>query len=214
MDIVGKEHSTYLYSPARDRALTSRNIRARWSAAGLFPFDPERVLRDVPKPVAEVDPEAEAMSADLLSEVPRTPITPVTTEALTSLHDLIVRDTHALDAMNKDRLQKRIQTLASAAKVSFAAQALHRNQVLLEINREAKARQSTKSLVLGKAKVMNFEDLEEARAKRAEKGQASVSKPKRRNKRKSDAEGRSTAPLLPEPANAPVSGWTAPVLRS
>ncbi|KAF1944588.1 hypothetical protein EJ02DRAFT_321314, partial [Clathrospora elynae] len=102
----------------------------------------------VPKPVTEVgsiDPEAEATSADLLSEVPRTPITPVTTEALTSLHDLIVRDTHALDATNKDRLQKRIQKLAT------------------------KARRSTKSLVLGKAKVMSFEDLEEARAKRAEK---------------------------------------------
>jgi hypothetical protein len=122
--MVGKEHFTYLYSPARDRALTSRNIRAGWYAAGLFPFNLERVLRDVPKPVAEVgsiDPGAEAMSADLLSEEPRTPITLVITEALTSLHDLIVIDTHALDTTNKDRLQKHIQKLASAAKVSFAA---------------------------------------------------------------------------------------------
>jgi hypothetical protein len=148
--MVGKEHFTYLYSPARDRALTSRNIRAGWSAAGLFPFNPERALRDVPKPVAEVgsiDLEAEATSTDLPSEVPRTPITPVTpvtTEALTSLHDLIVRDAHALDATNKDRLQKRIEKLASAAKVSFAAQALlkDRNQFLVEINREVKARRS------------------------------------------------------------------------
>jgi hypothetical protein len=224
VDMVGKEHFTYLYSPARDRALTSRNIRAGWSAAGLFPFNPERVLRDVPKPVAEVgsiDPGAEATSADPLSEEPRTPITPVTTEALTSLHDLIVTDTHALDTTNKDRLQKRIQKLASAAKVSFAAQALlkDRNQFLLEINREAKVRRSTKSLVLGKAKVMSFEDLEEARAKRAEKGQVSVSKPKRGRgvgrgcKRKSDAEGRSTAPPLPEPVHAPVSAWRAPVAK-
>ena len=182
------------------------------------------MLRDVPKPITEVgsiDPEAEATSGDLLSEVPRTPITPVTTEALTSLHDLIVRDTHALDATNKDRLQKRIQKLASAAKVSFATQALlkDRNQFLLEINREAKVRRSTKSLVLGKAKVMSFEDLKEARAKRAEKEQASVSKPHRGRgggrgcKRKSDAEGRSTALSLPEPAHAPVSAWTAPVAR-
>ncbi|KAI0572333.1 DDE-1 domain-containing protein [Pyrenophora tritici-repentis] len=224
VDMFGKEHFTYLYNPARDRALTSKNIRAGWYAAGLFPFNPERVLRDVPNPVAEVgsiEPEAEATSADLLSEVPRTPITPVTTEALTSLHDLIVRDTHALDATNKDRLQKRIQKLASAAKVLFAAQALlkDRNRFLLEINREAKARRSTKSLVLGKAKVMSFEDLEEARAKRAEKGQASVSKPKRGRgggrgcKRKSDAEGKSMAPPLPEPAHAPVSAWRAPVAK-
>lgn len=182
------------------------------------------MLRDVPKPVAEVgsiDPEAEATSADLLSEVSPAPITPVTTEAITPLHDLIVTDTHALDAPNKDRLQKRIQKLASAAKVSFAAQALltDRNQFLLEINREAKVRRWTKSLILGKAKVMSFEDLEEARAKRGEKGQASVSKPKRGRgdgrgcKRRSDAEGRSTAPPEPEPAHAPVSAWRAPVAR-
>jgi hypothetical protein len=37
------------------------------------------------------------------------------------------------------------------------------------INNEAKARRSTKSLVLGKAKVMSYEGLEEARAKHAEK---------------------------------------------
>jgi hypothetical protein len=74
--------------------------------------------------VGSINLEAEATSADLLSEVPHTPITPVTTEALTSLHDLIVRDTHALNATNKDLLQKRIQKLASAAKVLFTAQAL------------------------------------------------------------------------------------------
>jgi hypothetical protein len=62
------------------------------------------VLRGVPKLVTEVGSinlEAEATSANLLSKVPRTPITLVTTEALTYLHDLIVRDTHALDATKK-----------------------------------------------------------------------------------------------------------------
>ncbi|KAH7060971.1 hypothetical protein BKA63DRAFT_497839 [Paraphoma chrysanthemicola] len=41
-------------TPARDRALTKRNITAAWAAAGLFPFNPDRVLRDTPKPPAEV----------------------------------------------------------------------------------------------------------------------------------------------------------------
>lgn len=205
VDIVSKEYFTYLYSPARDRALTQRNIRAGWSATGLFPFNPERVLRDVPKPLAEVstiNPETEAASTDILDEVPHTPITPVTpvtTEALTSLHNLIVKDTHVLERKSKDRLQKRIQKLASAAKVSFAEQALlkDRNQFLLQINREAKTRRSTKSVVLGKAKVMSFEDLEEARAKRAAKEQALAGKPKRGRKRKSDALEGST--VLPSP---------------
>jgi hypothetical protein len=42
-------------------------------------------------------------------------------------------------------------------------------QFLTTINNEAKIRRSTKSLVLGKAKVMSYEGLKEARAKRAEK---------------------------------------------
>ena len=81
------------------------------------------MLRDVPKPVTEVGSinlGAKATSADLLSEVPCKPITLVITEALTFLYNLIVRDTYALNATNKDRLQKRIQKLASAVKVLFA----------------------------------------------------------------------------------------------
>jgi hypothetical protein len=233
VDIVGKEHFTYLYSPARDRALTKRNIRAGWSATGLFPFNPERVLRDVSKPPAEVsnilNPGTETASTDVLDDVPRTPttpVTPVTTEALTSLHDLIIKDTHVLEKTSKDRLQRRVQKLASAAKVSFAEQALlkDRNHFLLQINREAKTRQSTKSVVLGKAKVMSFEDLEEARAKRAAKEQALASKPKRGRKRKSDAlEGLTVLPstkptamrriYASELTHAPVSAWRAPVAR-
>jgi len=66
-----------------------------------------------------------------------------------------------------------------------------RNQIeiLNAINNEAKVRRSTKSLVLGKAKVMSYEDLEEARAKRADKEAAKEAKGKgkRGRKRKSAA---------------------------
>jgi hypothetical protein len=144
--------------------------------------------------VSNINPGTEAASTDLLDEVPYspiTPVTPVTSEGLTSLHDLIIKDTAVLNRTSKDRLQKRMHKLASAAKVSFVEQALlkDRNQFLLEINREAKARWSIKILVLGKAKVMSFEDLEEARAKRAAKGQASAGKSKRGRKRKSRRAG-------------------------
>lgn len=59
------------------------------------------------------------------------------------------------------------------------------------MNNEAKVRRSTRSLVLGKAKVMSYEDIEEARAKRAVKD-ATKGKGKRGRKRKS-------AVLDPEP---------------
>jgi len=62
-------------------------------------------------------------------------------------------------------------------------------EFLNTINNEAKVRRSTKSLLLGKAKVMSYEDLEEARAKRAEKDAAKETrgKCKRGRKRKSAA---------------------------
>ena len=47
---VGKEHFTSLYSTARERAFTKRNVTAAWAASGLFPFNPDRVLRATPKP--------------------------------------------------------------------------------------------------------------------------------------------------------------------
>jgi hypothetical protein len=36
---IGKEYFTYLYSPARQRALNSRNIKAGFRASGLFQFN-------------------------------------------------------------------------------------------------------------------------------------------------------------------------------
>jgi hypothetical protein len=51
---VNKEHFTSLYSPARDQALTSRNIKAGWMKAGLFPFNPDRVLKDIQRPPAKL----------------------------------------------------------------------------------------------------------------------------------------------------------------
>ena len=51
---VSKEHFTLLYSPARDRAFSKRNITSAWAATGLFPLDRDRVQRHTPKPLAQV----------------------------------------------------------------------------------------------------------------------------------------------------------------
>jgi hypothetical protein len=58
--------------------------------------------------------------------------------------------------------------------MSFAERALQQDQIkfLLKVNNKAKPRRTTKSLVLGKAKVMKWEDLEAARTKRVEKEKA------------------------------------------
>jgi DDE superfamily endonuclease len=86
---VGKEHFTSLYSSAREKALTSRNIKSGWIKAGLFPFNPDRVLRDIQKPLAELTvPKVDEIK---VGSCPQGEVlwTPVTAEALTSLRNLI-----------------------------------------------------------------------------------------------------------------------------
>jgi hypothetical protein len=47
---IGKEYFTPLYSPTRSTAFSKKNILAGWAKSGLFPFNPDRVFRDTPKP--------------------------------------------------------------------------------------------------------------------------------------------------------------------
>jgi hypothetical protein len=224
VDVVGKQHFTYLYRPARERALTRRNIRAGWSATGLYPFNPNRVLKDIPKPPAEVVIPGTAITStsthDAMPQTPITPVTPVTAEALTSLHNMIKQDTHV-----PHETKRHIQKLANAAQISFAERVLlkDRNRFLFKINNEAKARRSTRSIVLGKAKVMSFEDLEEAKARRAAKEEAAAKKAHRSRKRKGpalEADAGSSVDkgetVRVNEALAPISAatpWRAPVAR-
>jgi hypothetical protein len=164
IDTVEKEDFTSLYDPARTRAFTRRNITAAWAASGLFPFNPQRVLEDTPKPPVglTVSTASGIMRANLGNEVPVTPATPVNADGLISLHDLIKQDVSRLDELSEKRLRRRVQKLASAAQISFAKQDLLQNhvQLLAKINSEAKVRRATPSIVLGKreAKVMSYED--------------------------------------------------------
>jgi hypothetical protein len=54
VNTIGKEHFTSLYSPAREKAFTPKNIIASFAASGLFPFNPDRVLRSMLKPLADL----------------------------------------------------------------------------------------------------------------------------------------------------------------
>lgn len=139
------------------------------------------------------------------------------------LHSLIKQDVGVLDERSRQRLQRRVQKLASAAQTSFAKQHLlqDHNRLLARVNSEAKVRRSTRSVVLGKAKVMSYEDLEEARAKRAAKEKAATAKGKRGRKRKGEAAAVEAEAGVPVPMeNVTHSGeisqptpWRAPVAR-
>jgi hypothetical protein len=209
---VGKQHFTSLYSPAREKAFTKRNITAGWAACGLFPFNPDRVLRMTPKPPAQSTvPKADEIKVGACHQdevrLPQTPVTPVSAEGLASLHNLIKQDAHTLNETSIQRIERHVQKLANAAQISFAERALlhDQNQMLTRMNNEAKVRRSTRSVVLGKAKVMSFEDIEVARAARAAK-EVIKGKGKRGRKRKSaplEADEPETEPEEPEPEPEP-----------
>lgn len=137
VNTIGKQHFTYLYSPARLRAFTPKNIRAGFAATGLYPFNPERVMRTMQKPV-ELTIAPQLNTRDKSTAVPsdeqgsalqqQSPVTPVSAEGLMSLQNVIMKqDTSGLDETSKQRLHKRLQKLGKAAQASFAKGALQQN---------------------------------------------------------------------------------------
>ena len=195
VNTIGKQHFTSLFSPAREKAFTLKNIKAGFAASGLFPFNPDRVLRPMPKPPADLNvPNANEVKVGSCPQdvALQTPVTPVSAEGFMSLQNLIIKqDAYALDNTSKQKLEKHVLKLTKAGQMFLVKNALQEDQIqfLNTINNEAKVRRSTKSLVLGKAKVMSYEDLEKARAKRADKEAAKEAKGKgkRGRKRKSAA---------------------------
>lgn len=86
---VGKGHFTSLYSPARVKALTPKNIKLGWMKAGLYPFNPDKVLRDMQKSPARLTvPKADEVTVVPCSQEEILQ-TPVTAEALMSLRSLV-----------------------------------------------------------------------------------------------------------------------------
>ena len=198
MNTIGKQHFISLYCPARERAFTKKSILSSWSKAGLLPLNPDRVLRDLPDPLNDSSKDAFTVPAASLQatyvSTPVTPATPVSTEAFVSLQNLLVNENvYTPEQQSTQRFQRLLHKLSKAAQTFLAKNALQQDQIkfLLTINNEAKARRSTKSLVLGKAKVMSYEDLVEARARREKTKAAKENKSKKKRKRDQEQEGES-----------------------
>ena len=110
-ETVSKEHCTALYATARNKAMITRNITTAWAASDLFPFNPDRVLRKMPKPPAEasmldnVGPCGQESAAHVPT-TPTTPVTPVTTDSVKSLHSMI---RHHAGAWNDQQSSSHLQ---------------------------------------------------------------------------------------------------------
>ncbi|PZD39774.1 DDE-1 domain containing protein [Pyrenophora tritici-repentis] len=173
---VNKEHFTAIYSCAREVGMTKKNILAGWAKTGLFPFNPSRVLRDIVKPGAPLTIQLPCEVESTQNRVIQTPVTPVSSEAVTQLLSLIKQESHNNEP-NELRSHRLVQKLANAAERSIARQALDQNYIglLKAANNEAKTRRNTRSEILkkpgknGEGRVMKQEDLEAIRAERAER---------------------------------------------
>lgn len=138
-----------------------------------------------------------------------------------SLQDLIVKhDAQRLDYTRRHSFQRHVQKLTKAAQIFIAKNALQCDRIrfLLKMNDESKARRSTKSFVLGRSegKVMSYDDLVKARAKRAEKDAAKAKrKGVKRGRKRENAELHIDPTKVPritefvEPANASQGESTA-----
>ena len=210
VETVKKSHFTSFYDPTRQTAFARRNIKSVWAANGLFPFNLQRVLEGIPKPAVE------QLGLEIVRPCPReevleSPITLinlVTMDPLSSLYNLVKQDTCGLDEPRRQCLKRYIQKLASAAQMSFAKQTLLQayKGLLFKHNNESKVCRSTRSVVLGKAKVMSCGDLQDARAKRAEKEKAIVDKAKVRCGRKRKSAVQEELPALKVARTSEVLG--------
>lgn len=108
-----------------------------------------------------------------------------------SLCERIKQDSSASDEHSRQRQQKRIQKLASFAKISYAKQSLlqDHNRVLLQVQKETQLCRARKSVILrkGEGRVFEFEDLEEARLERDARDKAAMEKSKGKRGRKRKA---------------------------
>lgn len=161
---VGKQHFTLLYNRDRDAAFTCHNVKSGGRKAGLYPFNPDLVLRDIQTPRSEFNicPNLTSQphpqpSTDLL-------LTLVITESLTSLSQSIEQEGCMLNETGQYQFRK----LANVAEKAFADHALFldENRLLFEQNNEKTTRMFVKATVIGTAKVMSYEEIVNEQEKR------------------------------------------------
>jgi DDE superfamily endonuclease len=141
---IGKQHFTFIYSDSRSVAFTPENIEIAWAKAGLYPFNPDRVLRSIHKPTPQ-EPQDCHNTCPTLQDEPLQ--TPVTSEALTLLCRKFEQNIHHLDGDSQLYFCK----LANADEKTITARGLlsEENHDLFKQNNESNTRTSMKSTMVG-----------------------------------------------------------------
>ena len=109
---IGKQHFTLLYDRARTKAFKPDTIRSAWRKAGLFPFDPDHVLRDMHHPsTGMLTVSKPSTLADIIASptIGASPKTPTTAEALTLMTMKVGEDLSSVGMEGVSRIQKIIR---------------------------------------------------------------------------------------------------------
>lgn len=167
---IGKQHFTFMYDKARKAALVPRNIRAGWSKAGLFPFNPHRVLSGMRHPVSGQGTAEEPAIDPQLVEASQSLRTPTTVIKFNEVRSDLESKLDQHDNQSKLYLQK----LANAAERAFTDRALlfDENKLLFEQNNEKLTRATTRPTIVGRAKIMSYDDILKAQRRRDERESA------------------------------------------
>lgn len=172
---IGLKHFTLLYDRARRRAFNNRNILKGFSEAGLRPMNPRKVLDKMQKPTTSSIDTVPLLGAvtsptHVTHVVEQPPKTPTTSDALTNLCHTIERAVAKSDSL-EPATRTRLRKLAKAAQSAFADRLimLNENEELFQQNCEKVVRDLAKATIVGKAKIMKYEDLHEAKRMREQK---------------------------------------------
>jgi hypothetical protein len=175
---VNKDHFVLLYRRARDAALTARNIRSGWSKAGLFPFNPSRVLEGMSAPIEGPTTQPPPLGALQMQEPSssQTLTTPTTTEGVHHLYR-IIEEKLGINGTTRDPcLEKPLH----ATEKAFADRSLFHdeNESLLKQNDERRVLQNAKSTVIsqGNAQIVSSADIVEMQRKQIAQADAKRAK--------------------------------------
>jgi hypothetical protein len=154
---VGKAQFLLMYRRARVTAFTAKNIKSAWENTGLVPFNPQRVLGQMQKL-----PPAGGQNTNVIVEPPQLeePCTPVTAAGFACLRARIEQN------IPVDHVSRSQMTKAFADRDLL----LDDNSLLREQNNKTTMRALRRRTVLGRAKVMSYDDIVTAENKQQVKG--------------------------------------------
>jgi hypothetical protein len=170
---INKEEFIHLYAQARPEALHERNIKSGFSATGLVPYNPERVLSVLHAPIHTPSPQLQLTEATVY-----TTATPHTVAELDQQVELVKQGIKRRAHSPQSPLDQALSQLIKGCQMAMHNGVLlaRQNEQLLVENRRQKQKRAKKRLYIAKGGILSSSEAQELINKRnntleeAEKG--------------------------------------------